>query len=383
VSDQRPLKLLFVIDNIEFGGGERVFAQIINGLMHKPYALFLASNPGKELYQAIDRSAICCLPLDFSRRMNISSLHALIRLIKQNGIDIVHGQGGRAEFYARTASRIAGSVKYVSTIAMPVEGYDVHAFRRMIYCFFDRFTEKYVDRFIVVSDVLKNQMIEGHGIPADKVIRIYNGIETNHYNPDQSAGDRSRIRADMGFSPEDRVLGAIGRMVWQKGFEYLIRGIPDVLNVHPEARFLFVGDGPLRGALQDLSDSLGVGHRTIFSGFQRNIKDVLAAMDICVVPSLREGFPMVTLEAMAMARPVIATNIDGITEQISDGMDGILVPPQDPAALTRALTTILEDGTLGRDMGKRARRTVESKFSVEKVVAETEKVYHSLIYPRL
>jgi glycosyltransferase involved in cell wall biosynthesis len=377
--DQRPLKLLFVIDNIEFGGGERVFAQIINGLMHKPYELFLASNPGKELYQAINRRAVRCLPVDFSNRMNVSSLKSLIRMIKQNGIDIVHAQGGRAEFYARAASRIAGSVRYVSTIAMPVEGYDVSGLRRTIYCFLDRFTEKYVDRFIVVSDVLKRQMIEGHGVPAEKVIRIYNGIETLHYDPDRGASDNPRVKADWGFRSEDRVVGAVGRLVWQKGFEYLIRGIPDILKAHSETRFLFVGDGPLRGPLQDLSASLGMSHRIVFSGFQRDIKDILAAMDVFVIPSLREGFPMVTLEAMAMAKPIIATNIDGITEQISDGLDGFLVPPGDSAALTRAISAVLRDPLLGLKMGRRARLTVESKFPVEKMVAETERVYHSLI----
>ncbi len=379
MSDQRPLKLLFVIDNIEFGGGERVFAQIMNGLAGRPYDIFLASNSGIELCQAIDRRAVCCLSVDFSNRMNVSSLQALIRMIKQNRIDIVHGQGGRAEFYARIASRIAGSVRYVSTIAMPVEGYDVSALRRMIYCLFDRFTEKYVDRFIVVSDVLKNQMVEGHGVPAEKVIRIYNGIETRHYDPERSASDRSRIKADLGFCPEDRIVGAIGRMVWQKGFEYLIRGIPDVLKAHPESRFLFVGDGPLKESLEKLAASLAVDHRVIFLGFRKNIKDILTVMDVCVIPSLREGFPMVTLEAMAMAKPIIATSIDGITEQISDGTDGILVPPRDLEALTRAILAVLGDRTLSRDIGRRARRTAEEKFPVERMVNETERVYNSLI----
>jgi len=125
--------------------------------------------------------------------------------------------------------------------------------------------------------------------------------------PGERADGSSRFRAGMGFRPEDRLVGAIGRMVWQKGFEYLIRGIPDVLKACPQARFLFVGDGPLRESLQALSSRLGLGAFAFFTGFQRDIRDVLSALDLCVIPSLREGFPMVTLEAMAMAKPIVAT----------------------------------------------------------------------------
>ncbi len=373
------MRLLFVIDNLEFGGGERGFSQIINGLMGKDYDIFLASNPGTAMYRSIDRSAVRCIPLNFSARVSVSPLKAIVRMIRQEGIDIVHGQGGRAEFYARLASKVAGSAKYVSTIQMPVEGYDVPALQRGIYCFFDRITEKYVDRFIVVSDVLKRQMIEGHGVPAEKVVRIYNGIETNLYDPADGADGSSRFRAGMGFRPEDRLVGAIGRMVWQKGFEYLIRGIPDVLKACPQARFLFVGDGPLRESLQALSSRLGSGGSVFFTGFQRDIRHILSALDLCVIPSLREGFPMVTLEAMAMARPIVATNIDGITEQMTDGREGFLVPPEDPTSLARAVSTVLLDRSLAQEMGRQARLTVERKFPVEKMIEETEGVYQSLI----
>jgi len=222
-------------------------------------------------------------------------------------------------------------------------------------------------------------MIEGHGVPAEKVVRIYNGIETNSYDPASGADGSSRFRAGMGFRPEDRLVGAIGRMVWQKGFEYLIRGIPDVLKACPQARFLFVGDGPLRESLQALSSRLGSGGSVFFTGFQRDIRDILSALDVCVIPSLREGFPMVTLEAMAMARPIVATRIDGVTEQMTDGREGFLVPPEDPTALARAVSTVLLDRSLAQEMGRQARLTVERKFPVERMVAETERVYQSLI----
>ena len=119
----------------------------------------------------------------------------------------------------------------------------------------------------------------------------------------------------------------------------------------------------------------------IFTGFRSNIKEILSAINILVIPSLLEDFPMIILEAMAMAmaKPIIATNIDGITEQITDGVNGILVPPKDPSALANAVMRVLNDKGFARTMGLAARKKVEQEFSVEKMITETEKVYLSLL----
>jgi len=115
----------------------------------------------------------------------------------------------------------------------------------------------------------------------------------------------------------------------------------------------------------------------IFSGFRNDVRSLLSAIDVLVLPSFAEGFPMITLEAMAMLKPIIATNIDGITEQITDGKNGILIPPKDPNALARAIIRLMNDQKLAKNMGMEARR-VEEEFSVEKMIVETEKIYQSL-----
>ena len=117
----------------------------------------------------------------------------------------------------------------------------------------------------------------------------------------------------------------------------------------------------------------------IFTGFRSDIKEILSAIDILVIPSLLEGFPMITLEAMAMAKPIIATNIDGITEQITDGINGILTPPKDSSAIAQAIITLINNRGKAKAMGLAARKKVEQEFSVDKMVAETEKVYLSLL----
>jgi glycosyltransferase involved in cell wall biosynthesis len=171
-------------------------------------------------------------------------------------------------------------------------------------------------------------------------------------------------------------------MVWQKGFKFLIKAISDIMEVAPDARFLFVGEGPLRADLENLAQKLNLYDRVIFTGFRSDIPDLLSTMDVLVVPSLLEGFPMITLEAMAMAKPIIASDIPGIKEEIKDGESGILVPPKDSKALATAILKILSSDEIAENIGLAARQSVEEKFSVDKMVMETERLYSSLLQGR-
>ena len=366
-------KLLLVIDGLEFGGGERVFLQLAAGLRDR-FEVSVASMPGGTFEQQVKELGISFYPVDMSRRFSLKPICRIKVIIRKNKIDLVHSQGARADFFARIAGRLAGLPRIFCTIAMPVEGFDLEPLQKKIYRFIDGLTERYVERFIVVSDSLKQILIKSRRISAHQIVRIYNGIELDQYHPDAGYVN---LRKGWGIPQNVPLIGAIGRMVWQKGFKYLIEAIPEIVRVVPEAMFLFVGDGPLKKELEDLAESLKV--KVIFTGFRSDIKDMLSAVDLLVVPSLLEGFPMITLEAMAMAKPIVATNIDGITEQITDGANGILVPPKDPSALAKAVIRVLDDKELARSMGLAAREKVEQEFSVEKMIAETKKVYSSLL----
>ncbi len=369
--------ILYVIDNLEYGGGERVFVEIIYGINRNQYKAYVACNHGGEFWEKLAEIGTHLRTVNMENTINPYSVLRLAQIIKKEKIHIIHSQGARADFFSRIAMRISKSnPRVVNTIAMPVEGFDVSPLRKNVYRFFDRITECYVDTFIVVSDFLKKTLIEGRGVPAQKVLKIYNGVELSQYNPDVEYG---KLRKEWGIPQDVPFIGAIGRIVWQKGFEYLIQAIPDIIRNEPDAKILLVGDGPLKKELEDLAENLKIKERIIFAGFRSDITEILSAVDLLVIPSLLEGFPMVTLEAMAMAKPIIATNIDGITEQITDGVYGILVPPKDPSALAKAVIRVLSDREFARSMGLLAREKVEQEFSIEKMVAETEKVYLSLL----
>jgi glycosyltransferase involved in cell wall biosynthesis len=385
-SIKQPVSTLFVIDGLEYGGGERTFLQLIQGVPCERYGIHVATSPEGDFFKILTEMKIGISPLDLKKRVNVKNIKRLSEIIREKKINIVHSQGVRADFYVRMAARmLKPKVKIVNTIAMPVKGYDVGAFRKGVYRFFDWLSERYVDRFIVVSEVLRETLLSSYKIQPDKVIKIYNGIELDEYRPnDKEVGSqKSEVRREFELSKNVPVIGAIGRLVWQKGFEYLIQAIPDIVRDVPNAKFLLVGDGPLRERLEGLAESLKVKERIIFTGFRSDIKKILFAVDLLAIPSLLEGFPMVTLEAMAMTKPIVATNIDGITDQITDGVNGILVPPKNPSALAKAAIRVLNDRKLATTIALSARKRVEQEFSVEKMVAETEKVYMSLLKEKL
>lgn len=378
--DKKRLKVLLVIDGILFGGGARVFLQLAKGLVSRGHKVFVACVPDGELAPLLKKAGIENLPVNFRSKNILQVAYQIYKHLRTQSIDIVNSQGGRADFCSRIAARILKpKVRIVSTIAMPVEGYDVGALIKGIYCFFDRLLERYVDQFIVVSEVLRKKLIITHKIPSEKIIKIYNGVELNEYQLSDSDESITKIRKEYNIEEDIFLIGAVGRMVWQKGFEYLIRGAKEILNNRPKIKILMVGDGPLKDKLQRLTIDLEINNQFIFAGFRKDIKKVLFSVDLVVIPSLLEGFPMVILEAMAMAKPIIATRIDGIIEQISDGLNGILVPPKDPAALTKAIMAIIDNRELAKTMGLAARAKVEQDFSVEKMVAKTERAYLSLL----
>ncbi|MHB8829690.1 MAG: glycosyltransferase family 4 protein [Syntrophales bacterium] len=371
-------RILYVIDGIEFGGGERVFSQLINGLPDNRFEPFLASVPNDAFLKNIRSKNFNFFPVDFSSRFKPLLLIRLYRIMKGQRIDIVHGQGGRAEFYARLAAGLAGA-KYLSTVAMPVEGYDVNAFRRFMYRMLDRFSERFVSCFLVVSSVLEKKMLQDHHIGRKKVVRIYNGIETDFYKPEELQRERrAEVRREYAVTEDEILIGAVGRLVWQKGFEYFIRAIPPVSQDTPKARFILVGEGPLRQELETMAIAEGIRDRIIFAGYRSDVRDVLSAMDIVAVPSVLEGFPMITLEAMAMAKPVVASAIDGIMEQIADGKEGLLVEPKNSSALAGAMKRLMQDHRNAVKLGIDARKRVVRDFTVQKMIAETLRIYEAV-----
>jgi len=167
----------------------------------------------------------------------------------------------------------------------------------------------------------------------------------------------------------------VGRLEEQKGHVYMLDAWPSVLSEFPDARLLLVGEGSLRGALERRVKDLGVAPSVLFAGFRADVPRVLDALDVLALPSLYEGMPLTVIEASAMAKPVVATAVDGTPEVIREGRTGRLVPPRVPAALSRALRAVLRDPAAAQEMGRAGRDFVLDRFDLTRQVEATARVY--------
>jgi glycosyltransferase involved in cell wall biosynthesis len=240
----------------------------------------------------------------------------------------------------------------------------------------DRLVVRLVDHAIAVSEAARTFLIRGKGYPAAKVTVVPNGRDLSVFQPGSA---REATRKELGLDRAVPLIGVVGRLEPQKGHGYLLDAWPAVMREFPDARLLLVGDGALRGALQAQARARGAADSVIFAGFRADVPRVLDALDVLCLPSLYEGMPLTAIEAAAMARPVVATAVDGTPEVVRDGWTGRLVPPADTPALARALLALLRDPDGARRMGQAGRDWALLRFDLDRQVAATACVYRSVV----
>jgi glycosyltransferase involved in cell wall biosynthesis len=239
----------------------------------------------------------------------------------------------------------------------------------------DRVISGFVDRVIAVSEAARAFLISGKGYAASKIVVVPNGRDLSVFRPGTG---RHRARRGFGLDSASPVVGVIGRLEPQKGHAYLLEAWPAVMREFPQARLLVVGDGSLRAVLERRAHDLRIAANVIFAGYRNDVPLVLDAIDIVALPSIYEGMPLSAIEASAMARPVVATCVDGTPEVIRDGRTGRLVPARDTAALARALLGLLRDPEGAQRMGRAGRDYVLHRFDLDTQVRATARVYRSL-----
>jgi glycosyltransferase involved in cell wall biosynthesis len=370
------IRVLYVVENRSFGGGERGFGQLSTNLKKNRFQPFLAAHPGGQLEEIAQRAGITFFPVDMSRKVNFKTTGYLSRLISDHQIHIVHSMGARANFFARMACSRHSSTAVVCTVAMLVEGFDVSFLRKIVYQIADRYSARYVAHYITVSKALKNKLVEKYGISADKVSVIYNGVELDQYDPKLYSSEESRF--SLGIKNDYPIIGTIGRLVYQKGLPYFLEAAERVYSKEKKVRFVIIGQGPDEASLKHLADSLGITHLCTFAGQRFDINRLLSAIDIFVLPSLLEGLPRVVIEAMAMARPIVATDIHGVREQITHNHTGLLVEPANPKLLAAAIMELLDNEQKANRLASNAQEYAKRNFDLTLTVNKTERLYENL-----
>ncbi|MGR3302283.1 MAG: glycosyltransferase [Candidatus Scalindua sp.] len=371
------IRILYVIDALEFGGGERGFGQLSTGLDKQRFQTYLAAHPESKLEKMAKRENIPFIPIDMDRKVNFKTIAHLSRIINQNRIHIVHSMGARADFFARIAIRKIPKTALVCTVAMLVEGFDIGFIRKIVYKIADRFSSRYVTQYIAVSKAIKERLVGKRKIHSDRITVVYNGVELDQYNPNMNASEE--IRHSLGITDKYPIIGTIGRLVYQKGYSHFLEAAKQVYVEMKYVRFVIVGHGPEEDNLRCMAKSLGISHVCTFAGLRLDIPELLSTFEVFVLSSVLEGLPRIVIEAMAMGRPIVATDIDGVREELEDGITGLLVPPENADSLAKSIIDLLIDKDKSFQMGINARRAAEEKFGVDIMRKKVEKVYEELL----
>ena len=283
--------------------------------------------------------------------------------------DVVHNHMYRAEVVGTKAAVAVAAAGFprpyvVSTVhsSRVRSGEDREELKRLTPC---------MDRLIAVSRAIVDK-IEHEGRSGAKVSLIYNGVDLERYDHQEPC---CTLREEYGMEPGCQIVGVVARLETEKGHATLLEAWPLVLRSVPSAHLLVVGEGSLRSQLEAQAAALRVAHRVVFTGRRDDIPAVTAALDVAVLPSYREAQGLTVLEAMALSRPVVASNVGGIPEMIEDGVSGLLVPPHDAPALAAAIVRLLTDHSLADMIARAGHNVVRDRFCLEKMVEATSDVY--------
>lgn len=299
-----------------------------------------------------------------------SLVFRLSRLMHAHGPDILHTHLIHADLYGALAAGLAAVRPLVRTC------HNDDRFRRWAPVrAVSRALGRRFGRVIVISDYLGEFVKRVEGVPPARIERIYYGLDPDEYLRDARADG---IRSSFDIGSDENVIGYVGRLAEQKGVGDLLEAFGYLAPQFPAARLLIVGDGPLRRRLAAQAERVGWG-RVIFAGWRSDVPAIMQAIDVLVVPSHWEGFGLVTLEAMAARRPVIASRVSALPEIVRDGETGWLVPPGDPRALAAALGKALRDPARARALGQEGRARLETHFTIRRMAADHARVYEDAL----
>jgi glycosyltransferase involved in cell wall biosynthesis len=326
--------------------------------------------PPKAYVEDLEAAGIPVFSLGIRRKLpDLGPVLRFARIIRKWRPDIVHSHMVHANLLARIVRFLAPIPVLICSARSIDEG---GRFREVLY----RLTDPLCDLTTQVSQAGLERYVRMGAVPRHKIRYIPNGVDTERFKPNLE--DRLKFRKELGV--DGFVWLAVGRFDPPKDYPTMLQAFARVVHKHSNTILLIAGDGPLRKTMENLARELGIEKRTKFLGIRRDIPQLMNAADAYVMSSSWEGMPNVLLEASATGLPIVATDVGGNREIVLDGVTGFLVPPRNPEALARTMLRIMDLSDEERkEMGKRARKHIEVKFNLDRVVDLWEILYYELL----
>lgn len=359
------MKILFLVNHLNVGGITSYILTLASGLKKKEHSVFIASSGG-ELLPEFNNLGVIYIQVPVKTKNELSprilfSAFKLSKVIKDNKIDILHSQSRTTQVLGSLLHRLTG-VKHISTC---------HGF------FKRRFSRKFFpcwgDRVIAISEQVKEHLVDDFKVDLSRITLINNGIEIERFKPAPfSQKQEAKSRLGLKSGP---VIGILARLSDVKGHKYLIEAMKTVLATFPNVQLLIAGEGRMEDELKRLTVSLKIEECVFFVPETLDTRNILAAIDIFVMPSLKEGLGLALMEAMASGLPVIGSAVGGIKTLVKHEDNGLLVNPGDSLGIANAIINLLSDSNKAARLGTNARRFIAEEFSEDKMALKTEGLY--------
>jgi glycosyltransferase involved in cell wall biosynthesis len=378
-----PHRVAHVITRLELGGAQQNTLYCARNHDRRRFDVTLVAGAGGVLdddARTIPDAEIHIVPWlrhPISPLQDAIAVRRLRDLFRRTGVDLVHTHSSKAGILGRIAARLAR----VPAIVHTVHGWSFNdvqpAWQRALYVRLERMAARWSDRLVTVSSRDREKGLAARIGTRNRYDVIHSGIEVDAFR--RPGRPRDEMRRELGFGPDDVVVGSVANMKPQKAPLDFVRTAAAARTRDPRLRFLFAGDGPLRNQVERLVDELGVGDVVCLLGWRRDVADLFHAMDVFLLNSLFEGLPRSVLQAMAAGVPVVATSVDGTVEVVDDGRTGLLVPPGDPQAAADAVARMAGDDELRQGCVVEARGVLGGSFDVRVMLDELERLYCSLL----
>jgi glycosyltransferase involved in cell wall biosynthesis len=377
----RPVRLLNVVPTLMCGGTENQFMALGRLLDPSRFTLeFACLRRWGGFVHDLENRGIPLREYGISSFFSVNALALqarLARYVRQQRMDIVHTYNFYGNVFGIPPARLAGAPVVVASIR------DRGAYLTPMQERVQRHVCRLADCILVNASAVKEWLIN-QGYNGSTITVIPNGVDLARF---KRPPDIERVRHELGVPTRAPLIAVVSRLNRLKGIEHFLEAAAIIGKRLPDARFMVVGDTnpndrPYLGVLTGLAERLGIGDRVMFAGLRTDVPDLLAAASVSVNPSLNEALSNVLLESMAAGVPVVATRVGGTAEAVDDGVNGLLVPPSDSGALAIAISRLLDDPALAARLAHAGRQSIRERFSMDRMVEATERVYHSLLEKR-
>lgn len=364
------LKVLEIIGDASLAGAPRHLLALLENFDYQKFKFFVICPPGplageiRVLKKPVDLEIV-----PMRSRLDWAAIKEIRSNIKHIKPDLIHVHGTRAGSLGRLAN-IGLKFPLIYTEHLWTRDYHLSSHLENIFqvtgmWFLDMFTTQN----IAVSQAVKDFMVESQISRPEKILVVYNAIEL------------SKKKAKI-FSQNERVLGTVGTLNYQKGIQHLIAAMPKIIKEFPQTKLVIVGEGVYKDRLEQLVRKMKLSRAITFTGFVKDVEDEMLKFDLYIQPSISESFGLAIVQAMGLGLPVVATNTGGIPEVVTAGKSGILVETGKSEALAEAIIALLRDEVKAKKMGKLAAEEVKIKFNLRDLIKETERIYEKVAESR-